>query len=83
MINGIDFSELDAEKYYSITKSFKGNPKAEIRNRIFSGQYIGSRKMDGAYFRFIKDIDGSMRLQGRSRNVNGVYLDKIDHVPQP
>ena len=81
MINGIDFSELDAEKYYSITKSFKGNPKAEIRNRIFSGQYIGSRKMDGAYFRFIKDIDGSMRLQGRSRNVNGVYLDKIDHVP--
>jgi ATP-dependent DNA ligase len=37
--------------------------------------------MDGAYYRFIKDMDGNMRLQGRSKSVNGGYLDKLDHVP--
>ena len=37
--------------------------------------------MDGAYYRFIKGMDGSMRLQGRSKSVNGGYLDKLDHVP--
>ena len=48
---------------------------------IFSGDYLGARKMDGAYYRFIKDMDGNMRLQGRSKSVNGDYLDKLDHVP--
>lgn len=37
--------------------------------------------MDGAYYRFIKGVDGSMRLQGRSKSVSGGYLDKLDHVP--
>ena len=81
MIDGIDFQELDAEKYWSFPKSFKGDPKEETRNMIFSGNYIGARKMDGAYYRFIKDMDGNMRLQGRSRSVSGEYLDKLDHVP--
>lgn len=48
---------------------------------IFSGDYIGARKMDGAYYRFIKDMEGNMRLQGRSKSVNGGYLNKLDHVP--
>lgn len=56
MIDGIDFQELEAEKYWSFAKSFKGDPKEETRNMIFSGNYIGARKMDGAYYRFIKDI---------------------------
>ena len=82
IIDGIDFQELDAEKFWSFPKSFKGDPKEETRNMIFSGNYIGARKMDGAYYRFIKDMDGNMRLQGRSRSVSGEYLDKFDHVPQ-
>jgi ATP-dependent DNA ligase len=81
MIDGIDFQELEAEKYWSFPKSFKGDPKEETRNMIFSGNYIGARKMDGAYYRFIKDMDGNMRLQGRSKSVSGEYLDKLDHVP--
>ena len=81
MIDGIDFQELEAEKYWSFAKSFKGDPKEETRNMIFSGNYIGARKMDGAYYRFIKDMDGNMRLQGRSKSVSGEYLDKLDHVP--
>ena len=81
MIDGIDFQELEAEKYWSFPKSFKGDPKEETRNLIFSGNYLGARKMDGAYYRFIKDMDGNMRLQGRSKSVSGEYLDKLDHVP--
>ena len=81
MIDGIDFQALEAEKYWSFPKSFKGDPKEETRNMIFSGNYAGARKMDGAYYRFIKDMDGNMRLQGRSKSVSGEYLDKLDHVP--
>lgn len=81
IIDGTDFRELPAEKYWSFPKSFKGDPKAETRNMVFSGDYIGARKMDGAYYRFIKDMNGNMRLQGRSKSVNGSYLNKLDHVP--
>lgn len=81
IIDGIDFANLDSEKYWSFPSSFKGDPKEETRNLIFSGNYLGARKMDGAYYRFIKDMDGNMRLQGRSKSVNGGYLDKLDHVP--
>lgn len=82
IIDGINFKELDCERYWTFPKSFKGDPKEETRNMIFSGNYIGARKMDGAYYRFIKDMNGNMRLQGRSRSVSGEYLDKLDHVPQ-
>ena len=81
LIEGIDFQNLEAEKYWSFPKSFKGDPKEETRNMIFSGNYLGARKMDGAYYRFIKDMNGNMRLQGRSKSVSGEYLDKLDHVP--
>ena len=81
LIDGIDFQNLDAEKYWSFPKSYKKDPKEETRSMIFSGNYLGARKMDGAYYRFIKDMDGNMRLQGRSKSVSGEYLDKLDHVP--
>lgn len=81
VIEGIDFANLDAEKYWSFPKSFKGDSKETTRNMIFSGDYIGARKMDGAYYRFIKGVDGEMRLQGRSKSVSGQYLNKLGHVP--
>lgn len=81
IIDGVDFQNTEAEKFWSWPASFKGNPKEETRNLIFSGDYLGARKMDGAYYRFIKDMDGNMRLQGRSKSVSGEYLDKLDHVP--
>jgi hypothetical protein len=80
-IAGIEFHELEAEKYWSFPKSYKKDPKAETRSMIFSGDYMGARKMDGAYYRFIKDDEGNMSLQGRSRSVNGSFLNKIGHVP--
>ena len=82
MINGIDFHSLEAQKYWSFPKSYKGDTKVEAQNMIFSGDYVGSRKMDGAWYKFIKNDDGSMELLGRSKSVSGDYLDKIDWVPQ-
>lgn len=80
-IDNIDFHELAPQKYWSFPKSYKGNAKEETRNMIFSGDYIGSRKMDGAFYKFVKDMDGNMELLGRSKGVNGDYLNKIDWVP--
>ena len=80
-IAGIAFHELESEKYWSFPKNYKKDSKAETKNMIFSGDYIGARKIDGAYYRFIKDDEGNMSLQGRSRSVNGSFLNKIGHVP--
>lgn len=81
VINGVNFNELESEKYWSFPKSYKKDSKTETRNMIFSGDYIGARKMDGAYYRFIKEDNGDMSLQGRSRSVSGNFLNKIGHVP--
>lgn len=82
IINNLDFNEMAAEKYWSFTASFRGNPREEARNMIFSGDYIGAEKKDGAYYRFCKSMDGEMTLQGRNKSVSGEYLNKIDWVPQ-
>ena len=82
-INGIDFHNLEAQKYWSPTASWAPErKKQEVQNMIFSGNYIGARKMDGAFYKFIKDEDGNMELIGRNKSVNGDYLDKIELVPQ-
>lgn len=81
-IDGIDFSELPAEKYWSFPKAYKGDKKKETKYMITCGDYIGSLKQDGHYARFIKDEDGNMILQGRTKSVSGEYLNKIDWVPQ-
>lgn len=82
IIDGIDFENLQAEKYWSFPKTYKGDKQAETKAFIMSGEYIGAEKKDGHYARFIKDMDGNMKLQGRSESVNGGYLDKIEWVPQ-
>jgi len=81
LIDGVNFFELESEKYWSFPKSYKKDPKAETKQMIFSGDYIGSRKIDGAYYRFVKDMEGNMTLQGRNRSVKGNFLNKIGHVP--
>lgn len=82
LIDNVDFFELDSEKYWSFGKAYKGNPRDDAKMMVFSGDYMGARKMDGAYFRFIKDMEGNISLQGRSRSVKGIYLNKYDWVPQ-
>lgn len=81
IIDKIDFHELEAQRYWSFPKSYKKDAKEETRNMIFSGDYVGSRKMDGAFYKFVKDMNGNMELLGRSKSVNGDYLDKFDWIP--
>lgn len=82
MINGFDYHNLEAQKYWSFPKSQGKDIRTEARNMIFSNNYIGSRKMDGAFYKFVKNDDGTMELLGRSKSVSGDYLNKIGHVPQ-
>lgn len=82
-IDGVDFHSLEAQKYWTPPASWPADrKKQEVHNAIFSGDYIGARKMDGAFYKFIKDEDGNMELLGRSKSVSGDYLNKIEWVPQ-
>ena len=82
IIDGVNFVESEAEKYWSFAKSYKGDKRAETKAMITGGAYTGAIKKDGHYARFIKDMNGNMRLQGRTKGVAGEYLNKIDWVPQ-
>lgn len=77
-----NFHELSPQKYWTFGAGAKVDPRVEAKNMIFSGNYIGSRKIDGAFYKFWKDENGNMELLGRSKGVNGDYLNKIDWVPQ-
>lgn len=77
-----NFHNLEAQKYWTFGASAKTDPKVEAKNMIFSGDYIGARKIDGAFYKFWKDENGNMELLGRSKGVGGDYLNKFDWVPQ-
>ena len=80
MIDNVDFVNLRAEKYWSPTKGTDINALA--KNLIFSGEYIGARKIDGHWAMLIKEGDGSLYLRGRDPSVSGEYLNKAEWVPQ-
>lgn len=83
-INGIDFHNLQNQKYWAPPSSWTKEKRiTTLKDRIFDADdlWYGSRKMDGAFYKFIKDEDGNMELLGRSKSVKGDYLNKIDWVP--
>lgn len=82
IIDNINFNELETEKYWTFPKTFKGDKRDEIKKMIFSNEYIGSLKVDGYYYRLIKDLDGEIYLQPRNRNVKGEFVNKAEWVPQ-
>ena len=82
-IDNYNFTELDCQKYWQPPSTWsKDKTKQETINRIFSGQWLGAQKRDGALYVFLKDEDGNITLRGRSKAVSGEYLDKWDHLPQ-
>ena len=82
IIDGINFFELEAEKYFAPPSSWSQEKKEEwARSRIFSGEWYGAQKRDGAFFMFLKDEDGNMYFRPRSRNVKKEFVNKIDWVP--
>lgn len=81
-IDNYNFAELDCQKYWQPPSTWsRDKTKQETINRIFSGQWLGARKVDGALYVFLKDEDGNITLRGRSKAVSGEYLDKWDHLP--
>ena len=81
IIDNVNFNELENQKYWSFPKTYKKDIKTEVKNMVFSNDYIGSRKMDGAFYKFIKNGKGECFLLARNRNVNGEFLNKIDYIP--
>lgn len=82
LIENVDFHELTPQKYWAPPSSWtKEKIRTTTEGRIFSGDWTGARKMDGAFYKFVKGEDGTMELLGRSKGVGGDYLNKIDWVP--
>ena len=43
IIDNVNFYELETQKYWSFPKSYKKDSKAETKDMIFSGNYIGAK----------------------------------------
>ena len=81
-IDGFDFGEMEAQKYYAAPSTWSDEKKREnARMKIYSGDYYGSEKKDGYFTKLIKDEDGNIILYSRSRGVNGKFADKHEWVP--
>lgn len=82
-IDGVDFSTIEPEKYWSFPATFKGNKTEEIRKLIMSDRYYGAEKKDGYYERFVKDEDGNIMIVSRvgTSKSSGKLVNKIGHVP--
>ena len=81
-IDGINFFEMEAMKYYAPPNSWDTEKKRELASsKIFSGEWLGAQKRDGAFYMFLKDEDGNMYLRPRSRNTKKEFVNKIDWVP--
>lgn len=79
-IDGCDFYNLEAMKYYA-AKAGDSTAKDKAMQKVMSGDFLGSRKMDGYFGKFVKDEDGNMFLLSRSRGTSGDFGEKIDKVP--
>ena len=81
-IDGYDFGEMEAMKYYAPPSTWSDEKKREnARMKIYSGDWFGAEKKDGYFAKLIKDEDGNIILYSRSRGVNGKFADKHEWVP--
>lgn len=82
IIDNVDFYGLEPMKYWQPPSSWSDErKKEETKNRIFSGEWYGAQKRDGAFYELIKSMEGEVVLIGRSLSVSGDYIDKYDHLP--
>lgn len=81
-IDEIDWLNAEPMKYWSFTAATAPEQRKQIvQDAIFSGKYIGARKVDGYYQRLLKDEDGNCFMIARSRNVQGEIVNKIEWLP--
>lgn len=82
IIDGYDFFNMPAMKYYSVPVGWSEEKKKDnAMTKIFSGDWLGSQKRDGVFMMFCKDMDGNMYLRPRAKNTKGEFINKIDWVP--
>lgn len=81
-IEGRDFTNFEAMKYYAPPSTWSDEKKREnAKTKIYSGDWYGAEKKDGYFAKLIKDEDGNIILHSRSRGVNGQFADKHEWVP--
>lgn len=82
IIDGIDFYELEAMKYYATPSTWSEEKKKENAvNKIFSGDWVGSQKRDGCFYMCGKNPEGEIFLRPRARNTKKEFVNKVDWVP--
>lgn len=82
-VAGIDWINAESMRYWSFpANTSEERKRADTKNMVFSGDYIGAIKVDGYYERLIKDEDGNCFMVARSKNVNGEATEKLAWVPQ-
>ena len=83
IIEGIDFYNLEAMKYFSPSTSWSAEKKKQnAMEKIFSGDWYGARKVDGIFCMCGKNPDGEIFLRPRAKNTKGEFVNKVDWVPQ-
>ena len=83
IIEGIDFYNLEAMKYYSPSTSWSEEKKKQnAMEKIFSGEWWGARKVDGIFCMCGKNPEGEIFLRPRAKNTKGEFVNKVDWVPQ-
>ena len=83
IIEGIDFYDLPAMKYYSPSTSWSAEKKKEnAMQKIFSGEWWGSQKRDGIFVMCGRNPEGEIFLRPRAKNTKGEFVNKVDWVPQ-
>lgn len=83
IIEGIDFYNLEAMKYYSTPSSWSEEKKKDNAvSKIFSGDWYGAQKRDGTFCMCGQNSNGEIFLRPRSKNTKGEFVNKVEWVPQ-
>ena len=83
VIEGTDFYQLEAMKYYSPSTSWSPEKKKEnAMSKIFSGEWWGAQKRDGIFVMCGRNPEGEIFLRPRAKNTKGEFVNKVDWVPQ-
>ena len=83
IIDGIDFFNLEAQKYYSTPNNWSAERKKEnAMNKIFSSEWYGARKVDGVFGMIGRSLDGEIFWRPRAKNTKGEFVNKIEWLPQ-
>ena len=83
VIDGIDFYNLEAMKYFSPSTSWSEDKKKQnAMEKIFSGDWWGAQKRDGIFCMCGKNLNDEIFLRPRAKNTKGEFVNKVDWVPQ-